>query len=184
MIMRKNIIMLTAGLLFCLSMLLCACTQTGEPLETGIHTMKTQAPETEEDTLLSTEEATETPKEQPTEVETDVPAPQVLYIVQPDKKSSPYTVAFDVSADDAPQIEADRICKALQKKFDIRFRQTEASAQSRKKDTEIVLGSVNREECVALTATLSEGEIKKIGTKDEIMPLILNPNPVCEQIKV
>ena len=31
---------------------------------------------------------------------------------------------------------------------------------------------------------LSEGEIKKIGTKDEVMPLILNPNPVCEQIKV
>ena len=31
---------------------------------------------------------------------------------------------------------------------------------------------------------LSDGEIKKIGTKDEVMPLILNPNPVCEQIKV
>ena len=31
---------------------------------------------------------------------------------------------------------------------------------------------------------LSEGEIKKIGTKDEVMPLILNPNPICEQIKV
>ena len=31
---------------------------------------------------------------------------------------------------------------------------------------------------------LSEGEIKKIGNQEEIMPLILNPNPVCEQIKV
>ena len=31
---------------------------------------------------------------------------------------------------------------------------------------------------------LSDGEIKKIGTKDEVMPLILNPNPICEQIKV
>lgn len=31
---------------------------------------------------------------------------------------------------------------------------------------------------------LSDGVIKKIGTQDEIMPLILNPNPVCEQIKV
>ncbi|MBP1553914.1 MAG: SufD family Fe-S cluster assembly protein [Oscillospiraceae bacterium] len=29
-----------------------------------------------------------------------------------------------------------------------------------------------------------DGEIKKIGTKDEVMPLILNPNPICEQIKV
>ncbi|MBE6894866.1 MAG: ATP-binding cassette domain-containing protein [Ruminococcaceae bacterium] len=31
---------------------------------------------------------------------------------------------------------------------------------------------------------LSDGEIKKIGNQDEIMPLILNPNPICEQIKV
>ena len=31
---------------------------------------------------------------------------------------------------------------------------------------------------------LSDGEIRKIGKQDEIMPLILNPNPVCEQIKV
>ena len=31
---------------------------------------------------------------------------------------------------------------------------------------------------------LSDGEIKKIGVQDEIMPLILNPNTVCEQIKV
>ena len=31
---------------------------------------------------------------------------------------------------------------------------------------------------------LSDGEIKKIGLQDEIMPLILNANPVCEQIKV
>ncbi len=31
---------------------------------------------------------------------------------------------------------------------------------------------------------LSDGEIKKIGNQTEIMPLILNPNPVCEQIKV
>ena len=31
---------------------------------------------------------------------------------------------------------------------------------------------------------LSDGEIKKIGLQDEIMPLILNPNTVCEQIKV
>ncbi len=31
---------------------------------------------------------------------------------------------------------------------------------------------------------LSEGEIKKVGTKDEVMPLILDPNPICEQIKV
>lgn len=31
---------------------------------------------------------------------------------------------------------------------------------------------------------LSDGVIKKIGTQDEIMPLILNPNPICEQIKV
>ncbi|MBQ6930308.1 MAG: ATP-binding cassette domain-containing protein [Oscillospiraceae bacterium] len=31
---------------------------------------------------------------------------------------------------------------------------------------------------------LSDGEIRKIGKQDEIMPLILNANPVCEQIKV
>jgi len=31
---------------------------------------------------------------------------------------------------------------------------------------------------------LSDGEIKKIGNQEEIMPLILNPNPICEQIKV
>ena len=31
---------------------------------------------------------------------------------------------------------------------------------------------------------LSDGEIRKIGKQDEIMPLILNSNPVCEQIKV
>ena len=31
---------------------------------------------------------------------------------------------------------------------------------------------------------LSEGEIKKIGTKEEIMPLIMGENQVCGQIKV
>lgn len=31
---------------------------------------------------------------------------------------------------------------------------------------------------------LSEGEIKKVGTKEEIMPLIMGANQVCEQIKV
>ena len=31
---------------------------------------------------------------------------------------------------------------------------------------------------------LSEGEIKKVGKQEDIMPLILGSNQVCEQIKV
>lgn len=156
-------LLLSAVLL--LSVALAACNQT-TPTPTV-----TDAP-TEAPTDAPTEEPSDTPTEAPTEpeteTETDAPAPQLLYILPPDKTSSSYTVTFDMSAANAPKAEADRICKGLEIAFDTRFRQTDASAESRKRDTEIVVGSVNREECVALTATLSEGEyaIKVYPTED------------------
>lgn len=129
--------------------------ETERETETTIFTENTSA-----FTDSATEEITEAPTEAETEGEPETrPAiPEPLYILPPDKTSSSYTVTFDISAANAPKTEADRICKGLENAFGIRFRKTEASVESRKRDTEIVIGSVNREECVELTATLSEGE--------------------------
>ena len=156
----KRLLALGCAVLLTLSAL-AACTPGGTPDETTPSDTPTDFV-TDTMTNVPTDPVTEAPTEEPTEpateAETEPPVLEPLYILPPDKTSSSYTVTFDISAANAPQAEADRICKGIQNTLGVRVRQTEAAVESRKRDTEIVIGSVNREECVELTATLSEGE--------------------------
>lgn len=145
--------------------------------------VQTPAPETEESVTIDPETSTEAfseteavsetvtetelVPETPTEPETE--GAEMLCIMKPDKTTSAFTVVLDLSLASAPKAEADRICKGLEAAFDAKFRQLEASSESRKRDTEIVIGSANREECVELTASLAEGEyaIKVYPTGEE-----------------
>ncbi|MBE6585419.1 MAG: hypothetical protein E7645_02705 [Ruminococcaceae bacterium] len=140
--------------------LLSACSEIEPPKETVEATLESAVQTQEEGTEEPTEQPTEMPvsTEAPTEAETDPPIPEPLYIVMPENKSSSYTITWDMADGDSLKAEADRICKALENTFNTRFRQTDAAVESRKRATEIVLGSANREECAALTATLAEGE--------------------------
>ena len=144
---------------------LSACHQSGSEHPDTAATIESQdttvesLPTTDAETDPPAETVTEVPTEAETEGETEPPAPDLLYILPPDKNSSSFTVTWDMTTGKTSlQAEADRICKSLENTLNIRIRQTDAAVKSRIRDTEIVIGSENREECVALTETLSEGE--------------------------
>ena len=128
--------------------------ETGEGVTVNSETLTEAISETE----AAFETATETEVASETRTEPETEGTEMLCIMKPDKTTSAFTVVLDLSLTSAPKAEADRICKGLEAAFDAKFRQMEASVESRKRDTEIVIGSANREECVELTATLAEGE--------------------------
>ena len=126
--------------------------ETEQPAET----LPVTGAATEETAEIPTEADTEPATEAETETETQ--GVDMLYILEPGKSSSNFTVVYDMSLTSAPKAEADRINKGLEAVFDARFRQVDAAIESRKRETEIIIGSVNREECVELTASLAAGE--------------------------
>lgn len=165
--MNRNIYM-PACLVFLLTVVLLAFSACGD----------VESPSVDDTTRETTQDVTEASTEPETmdkptvdttaEPETTAPITEsdttekekssMLYLVEPGQTSTAFTITYDRGEDNAPETDVNQILMSFYAVFGVIPRETTASVPKRVKPCEIVVGSVHRDECVELTASLSEGE--------------------------